>query len=150
MILTRIQKVSIRFMECNAKDCLLTDQERACSRITWLVVCLFFGFHHAENDKCPDTQENGFVVITSIGDTLFKNRPEQDWGKNLWNQYFALFDTGCCSTNHLDQGIIEVKRSKLSSSPTFFILFTFAVCVLYWVVGVTINMAILLAVSSQR
>ena len=24
-----------------AKDCLLTGQEQACSRITWLVVCLF-------------------------------------------------------------------------------------------------------------
>ena len=41
--------VSIFFWDTRiAKDCLFTGQEQACTRITWLFVCLV-GCHHAKN-----------------------------------------------------------------------------------------------------
>ena len=63
-----------------AKDCLLTCQEQACTRITRLFGCSF-GCHLAKNGHihrkmavdCP-------LVITSIVETLFKTRPDQERG----------------------------------------------------------------------
>ena len=60
-----------------AKDCLLTGQELACSRINQLGVQVFVR-HHAKNGPinsemvvdCP-------IVIRSIADTLFPTRQDQ-------------------------------------------------------------------------
>ena len=40
-----------------AKDCLLTGQEQACTRITWLFGCSFVRL--SPRRKWPNTQENG-------------------------------------------------------------------------------------------
>ena len=72
-----------------AKDCLLTGQEQACTRITRLS----FACHHAQKGlvhrkmavHCPK-------VITFIGDSLFQTRPRM---RNIWrSQSFAWLTLG--------------------------------------------------------
>ena len=66
-----------------AKDCLLTSQEQACTRITWLVVCL------SPCRKWPNTQTR---------------QQDQEWGMtDQWSsQPFALLTLGLVFINFLE------------------------------------------------
>ena len=60
-------------------DCLLTGQEQACTRITWLVVCL------SPCRKWPNTQENGCCLPPSDhiqSKILFQTKQDQERGMN--------------------------------------------------------------------
>ena len=61
-----------------AKDCLLTGQERACTRINWLFVCLFVR-QHAEHISNGSIQRE-MVVDCPQSETLFQTRQDQDSG----------------------------------------------------------------------
>ena len=62
-----------------AKGCLFTGQEQACSRITSLVVQLVGCRHHAEIGLIHRKMVVDYpIVVTSIGDTLFQTRPDQE------------------------------------------------------------------------
>ena len=60
-----------------AKNCLLSGQEQACSRITWLFVCLVVVLFTMP--KWPHTKENGVncvLVIKAICKTNFPDGPK--------------------------------------------------------------------------
>ena len=75
---------------CNYwKDCLLTGQEQACTRITWLFVCLF-GCHQAENGPIHRKMAvHRALMITSKGETLFETSPQPGMRQNWSSQSFA-------------------------------------------------------------
>ena len=73
-----------------AKDCLLTGQEQACSKITWLFVCLFV-CHHAENGPI----HRKMVVDCPLVKLFF--RPDKTRKKEWMVQpVFCIVDTGSC------------------------------------------------------
>ena len=62
-----------------AKHCLLTGQEKPCSRITWLFVRLFVRLSPCQ--KWPNTKENGYWLPPSDhiqSETLFQTRQDQE------------------------------------------------------------------------
>ena len=80
----------------NTKDCLLTGQEQAWTRITRLFGCSF-GCHHAENGpihkkmvvECP------LAIISKVWEIVF--RPDKA-GREEWlvQPVFCIVDTGSC------------------------------------------------------
>ena len=74
-----------------AKDCLLTGQEQACTRITRLFVC-----HHAENGSIHRTMVVDCpLVITSKVKLIF--RPDKTRKKEWMVQpVFCIVDAGSC------------------------------------------------------
>ena len=101
-VLTCVNKKAIfKVPKPVAKECLLSGQEQACTRITRLFGCLFvirlFSCHHAENGPthrkmavdCP-------LVITSIVETHFQTRQDHERGiigqaSLLHSRHWVLF-----------------------------------------------------------
>ena len=76
-----------------AKDCLLTSQEQACTRITWLFVCSFNWLSPCW--EWPNTQKNG-CWLTHIdhiqSESLCQTRRDQERGR-LVQPAFCIVDT---------------------------------------------------------
>ena len=76
-VLNIIYKMQVPLTSQIAKGRLLTGQEQGCNRLTQLVGLVLSCPKWPKNRKmvvvCP-------IVITSIGDTLFQTRPDQEWG----------------------------------------------------------------------
>ena len=79
-----------------AKDCILTGNRQACTRISRLFVWLF-GCQHAENGLIHRKLDVDYpLAITSIGKPFFK--PDQTRKEeHLVHPVFCIVDTGSCS-----------------------------------------------------
>ena len=93
-VMTWVLHVVNNCHECSvfAKDCILTGQEQAYSRVTRLFDRLAFTMPKMVVD-CP-------IVITSLGDTLFQTRIDQEWGIIGQASLLHILDIGFCWPQH--------------------------------------------------